>query len=86
MCGLGAVLTEEDFEGPEPIDRTRVAGWAEVRYQSRIEDHIQKNAREIVERLGRIVERGEVDYVILGGDDPVLGELRSTSLPRFARS
>ena len=81
VCGLGAVLTEEDFEGPEPIDRTRVAGWAEVRYQSRIEDHIQKNAREIVERLGRIVERGEVDYVILGGDDPVLGEPGSTLTP-----
>ncbi|HET6616392.1 MAG TPA: Vms1/Ankzf1 family peptidyl-tRNA hydrolase [Gemmatimonadota bacterium] len=81
VCGLGAVLTEEDFDGPEPIDRTRVAGWAEVRYQARIEDHIQKNAREIVERLGKIVERGEVDYVILGGDDPILGELRRHLTP-----
>ena len=46
VCGLGEVLTEEDFAAPEPIDRTRVAGWAEIRYQSRIEDHIAKNARE----------------------------------------
>lgn len=81
VCGLGEVLTEEDFAGPEPIDRTRVAGWAEVRYQSRIEDHIQKNAREIVERLAKIVEKGEVDYVILGGDDMILGELRKHLTP-----
>ncbi|HEY7472304.1 MAG TPA: Vms1/Ankzf1 family peptidyl-tRNA hydrolase [Gemmatimonadota bacterium] len=81
VCGLGAVLTEEDFEGPEPIDRTRVAGWAEVRYQARIEDHIQKNAREVVERLGKIVEKGEVDYVILGGDELTLGELRRHLTP-----
>jgi antitoxin component of RelBE/YafQ-DinJ toxin-antitoxin module len=81
VCGLGEVLTEEDFAGPEPIDHTRVAGWAEVRYQSRIDDHIQKNAREIVDRLGRIVDRGEVDYVILGGDDLILGELRRHLTP-----
>ncbi|HYO47579.1 MAG TPA: Vms1/Ankzf1 family peptidyl-tRNA hydrolase [Gemmatimonadota bacterium] len=81
VCGLGEVLTEEDFAGPEPIDRTRVAGWAEIRYQSRIEDHIQKNAREIVERLAKIVDKGEVDYVILGGDEPILGELRRYITP-----
>lgn len=81
VCGLGQVLTEEDFAGPAPIDQTRVAGWAEVRYQSRIDDHLQKNAREIVERLGRIVERDEVDYVILGGDDLILGELRRHLTP-----
>ena len=81
VCGLGEVLTEEDFAAPEPIARTRVAGWAEIRYQSRIEDHIAKNAREIVERLGRIVEKGEVDYVILGGDELILGELRKHLTP-----
>jgi len=81
VCGLGAVLDEQDFEGPEPIDRTRVAGWAEVRYQSRIEDKIHKNAKEIIERLERIVERDEVDYVILGGDDLILGELRKSLTP-----
>ena len=81
VCGLGEVLTEEDFAGPEPIDQTRVAGWAEVRYQSRIDEHLQKNAREIVDRLGRIVDRGEVDYVILGGDDLILGELRKHLTP-----
>ena len=76
VCGLGEVLEEKDFEGPEPIDRTRVASWAEVRYQARIEDHIQKNAREIVERLSRMVEDREIDYVILAGDEKTLGELR----------
>jgi hypothetical protein len=81
VCGLGEVLTEEDFAAPEPIDQTRVAGWAEVRYQSRIDEHLQKNAREIVERLGRIVDRGEVDYVILGGDDAIMGELRRHLTP-----
>jgi len=81
VCGLGEVLTEEDFEGPEPIDRTRVAGWAEVRYQSRIEAKIHKNAKEIIERLEKIVERDEVDYVIVGGDDLILGELRKYFTP-----
>lgn len=78
VCGLGEVLTAEDFEGPEPIDRTRVAGWAEVRYQSRIEAHIQKNAREIAEKLGEVVQdNGDIDYVILAGDEVILGELRN---------
>lgn len=81
VCGLGEVLGEEDFDAAEPIDRTRVASWAEVRYQARIDDHIQKNAKEIVDRLQRIVERKEVDYVILGGDDMILGEMRKALTP-----
>lgn len=81
VAGLGGVLGEEDFDAPHPIDRTRVAGWAEVRYQARIEDHIQKHAREVVERLEAIVREGEVDYVILGGDDLILGELRRQLTP-----
>lgn len=81
VCGLGGVLTQEDFEGPEPIDRTRVAGWAELRYQARIEDHIHKNAREIVGRLASIVEKNEVDYVIVAGDEPMLSELRKHLTP-----
>lgn len=82
VCGLGEVLTERDFEGPEPIDRTRVAGWAEIRYQSRIDHHIQKNAREMAERLARIVEgESEVAYVILAGDEPFLSELESHLTP-----
>ncbi len=76
VVGLGEVLTESDFEPPQPIDRTRVAGWAEMRYQARIEDHLQKYAREIADRLAGIVDRGEVDYVILGGDGLMLGGLR----------
>ena len=81
VAGLGGVLDEKDFDAPEPIDRTRVAGWAEIRYQARIEDHIQKHAREIVERLEGIVREGEVDYIILGGDDLILGELRRQLTP-----
>jgi rubrerythrin len=81
VAGLGGVLGEEDFDAPQPIDRTRVAGWAEIRYQARIEDHIQKHAREVVERLEGIVREGEVDYIILGGDDMILGELRRQLTP-----
>jgi rubrerythrin len=76
VFGLGGVLGEEDFDAPQPIDRTRVAGWAEIRYQARIEDHIQKHAREVVERLEDLVREDEVDYLILGGDGLILGELR----------
>ena len=76
VVGLGEVLKESDFEPPQPIDRTRVAGWAEVRYQARIDHHLQKYTHEIADRLATIVDRGEVDYVILGGDDLMLGGLR----------
>lgn len=84
VCGLGEVLEEKDFEGPEPIDRTRVASWAEVRYQSRIDDHVQKNAREAAERLDRIVTAREVDYLILAGDEPFLSEVREALTPATA--
>ena len=81
VAGLGGVFGEKDFDAPQPIDRTRVAGWAEIRYQARIEDHIQKHAREVVERLEDLVRKSEVDYVILGGDDQILGELRRHLTP-----
>jgi rubrerythrin len=84
VCGLGEVLTEEDFLAPEPIDRTRVAGWAELRYQSRIEEHLKKNAREILDRLAQIVDSHEVDYVILAGDITILSELRRQLTPAIA--
>lgn len=85
VCGLGDVLTEQDFASPQPIDRTRVAGWAEVRYQSRIEHHIHKNAREIADRLAdRVTGNGRIDYVILAGDEPFLSEVQSV-LPAAVR-
>ncbi len=85
VCGLGGVLSEQDFLAPEPIDRTRVAGWAEVRYQSRIDDHMAKNAREIVEKLTAIATAQEVDYVILAGDEPFLSELRNHLTPAIRK-
>jgi hypothetical protein len=84
VCGLGEVLREEDFLAPEPIDRTRVAGWAELRYQSRVEEHIKKNAREILDRLAQVVDSHEVDYVILAGDVTILSELRRQLSPAIA--
>jgi hypothetical protein len=81
VCGLGDVLSEQDFLAAEPIDTTRAAGWAEVRYQARIDQHLQKNAREIVERLGAIAAAREVDYVIVAGDEPILGEIRRHLTP-----
>jgi rubrerythrin len=81
VCGLGDVLSEEDFLAPAPIDTTRAAGWAEVRYQARIDQHLHKNAREIVDRLHPIATSGEVDYVIVAGDEPILGEIRKALTP-----
>ncbi len=81
-CGLGEVLTERDFENPEPIDRTRVAGWAEIRYQARIDDHIRRNAREVAERLADLVQRnGQIGFVILAGDEPFLSDVRNVLPP-----
>lgn len=81
VCGLGDVLSEEDFVASEPIDRTRVAGWAELRYQSRIDEYMQRNAREIVDRLGQIVDDREIDYLILAADESTLSELRRQLSP-----
>lgn len=81
VCGLGDVLSEQDIEPSEPIQRTRVSGWAELRYQSRIEDHLHKNAKEIGDRLAAIVSASEVDHVILAGDEPFLSELRHVLPP-----
>lgn len=81
VCGLGDVLSEQDFLGSASIDTTRASGWAEVKYQARIDNHLHKNAREFVERLGSIVAAREVDYVILAGDEPILGEIRKNLTP-----
>ena len=76
VCGLGAVLTEEDFEGPEPIDRTRVAGWAEVRYQSRSKTISRRTHGRSSSGSGGSWSAAR-STTIPGGDDPVLGELQA---------
>ena len=76
VCGLGDVLAEEDFVPLEPVDRTRVARWAEPREQPWVDEAMHKNARVFVERLSRILGAREVDYLILAGDEPFASELR----------
>jgi hypothetical protein len=74
VCGLGEVLTEEDFAGPEPIDQTRVA--AGRRSATSLASTPGKERAEIVERLA-IVDRGG-RLRDLGGDDAILGELKAS--------
>lgn len=75
VCRLGEVLVEETRAAPTPLHQTRNAGWAEVSMGGWLEEHVHEHARELVEHLKRVARDFKAEYVILGGDEPMLSEL-----------
>lgn len=70
--------TESVEGGAEwPITKHRGGGWAQWRYQHRVEENWAKNERKVASEVERLVDQVKARAVLVAGDDHAIGLLRS---------
>jgi peptide chain release factor subunit 1 len=74
-------LEAKEIQGVK-TNRTDIGGWSQNRYQRHIEEYHQQHAKEVVEALGRIVEKDKAEYVILAGDETTIIPLLRAEMPK----
>jgi len=84
VFGRGRTIEREELRS-EKVSHTDTGGWSQLRYQRHVEDHYLHHAKELVERLGRIVAEERAEYVLLSGDDVIVPLLRSQLSKELAR-
>jgi peptide chain release factor subunit 1 len=76
VFGRGRTIDREELTS-EKVSRTDTGGWSQLRYQRHVEDHYLHHAKELAERLSRIVAEERAEYVFLAGDEVIMPLLRS---------
>jgi peptide subunit release factor 1 (eRF1) len=71
----GFRLDEKELES-RSLPRTHGSGSSQMHYQRHVDNLQKHHARELVERLARIVDEDRVEHIILAGNDVVLPLIR----------
>jgi len=71
VFGRGRRLNEETLESPN-VARTSVGGWSQMRYQRHVDKLHKDHARELVQRLARVVAQDRVEHILIAGDEVIL--------------
>lgn len=80
VFGLGEKIADETVKGKK-VQRVKVGGWSQARYQRRVENAHRDHAKEAIEALDRIVREEKIRHVIVAGDPAIIPELRE-QLPK----
>jgi peptide subunit release factor 1 (eRF1) len=75
VFGRGKALGAEEVQGKK-VNRVKVGGWSQMRYQRRLANNHLQHAKEVVETLARLVEEERAAHVILAGETSILPVLR----------
>jgi peptide subunit release factor 1 (eRF1) len=67
VFGLGQTLETEQVKGKK-VQRVKVGGWSQARYQRRVENAQASHAKEVVDSLAKLVKQEQLQYVIVAGD------------------
>ena len=75
VFGLGETLETEQVKGKK-VQRVKVGGWSQARYQRRVENAHQNHAKEVAGALDRIVREEGIKHIVLAGDSQILPVLQ----------
>jgi peptide subunit release factor 1 (eRF1) len=75
VFGAGEELEQREVVG-QNVNRTRIGGWSQARYQRRIDNIRTHHAKEVVEELDRVAQEENIDRIVLAGDEVILPMLR----------
>jgi peptide subunit release factor 1 (eRF1) len=75
VFAVGEVVSEEAITGVK-TKRNSQGGWSQARYQRRVENFHLHHIKEVIDALERIVQREDIDEIIVAGDEVVLPLLR----------
>jgi peptide subunit release factor 1 (eRF1) len=67
VFGLGETLDTEQVKGKK-VQRVKVGGWSQARYQRRVQNAHASHAKEVVDRLQQIVTNEAIQHVVIAGD------------------
>jgi peptide subunit release factor 1 (eRF1) len=76
VFSLGRVEREQEVTNAN-VNRTKVGGWSQARYQRRVDNFREQHIKEVVDALGRIVTGEQIEHVVLACDEVVLPLLRA---------
>ncbi|HYO81535.1 MAG TPA: VLRF1 family aeRF1-type release factor, partial [Bryobacteraceae bacterium] len=80
VFGLGQAIDTEQVKGKK-MQRVKVGGWSQARYQRRVENAHQNHAKELVSTLDRVVREESIKHVVLAGDPQIMSVVQ-TELPK----
>lgn len=75
VFGLGETIEAEQVKGKK-VQRVKVGGWSQARYQRRVDNAHSNHAKEAIEALDRIAAQENVRHVILAGDSEMTSLLQ----------
>ena len=75
VFGRGKALGAEEVQGKK-VNRVKVGGWSQMRYQRRLANNHLQHAKEVVDTLARLIEEEGAAHVILAGETSILPVLR----------
>jgi len=82
VFGLGQVIGAEQVKGRK-VQRVKVGGWSQARYQRRAVNAHHEHAKEVIEHLARIVRKDKISHIILAGDQVVIPLLQEQLPPEM---
>lgn len=71
----GLQIDEKKLES-RSLPRTSGSGWSQMQYQRHVDNLQKDHARELVERLARLVDEQKIEHILLAGNDVVLPLIR----------
>jgi peptide subunit release factor 1 (eRF1) len=80
VFGLGEKLSSEKLKGKK-MQRVKVGGWSQARYQRRVQNAHKDHAREVIETLDKIVRDESIQHVVIAGD-PAMIPVLTEELPK----
>lgn len=82
-AGLAEVSLESEGDH-DVLHKYGGGGWSHRRFQSRVEDSIERNTDHVARDLERIVKREDPDLVLLAGDAYSCGHMKEAVAPHVA--
>jgi peptide subunit release factor 1 (eRF1) len=82
VFGLGQEIGAEEVKGKK-VHRVKVGGWSQSRYQRRVGNAHHEHAKEVIERLVRIVREDNISHIVLAGDQVAIPLLEAQLPPEM---
>jgi peptide subunit release factor 1 (eRF1) len=81
VFGLNQIHAAKEVQSVK-TRRTMMGGWSQARFQRRVDNFHRHHAKEVVERLDRIVRDEGIHHIVLAGDHEVVIPLLKEEMPK----
>jgi peptide subunit release factor 1 (eRF1) len=71
VVAVGQAIKRNELQNVK-TKRTQVGGWSQMRYQRHTENYHLHHAREVIEKLERLVRDERIEHVMLAGDEETI--------------